>query len=149
MNISHTIKGTEKLFAKIETLVREGDRASAIAVANATLAIHAAAVRSIQDNDNGTPAIRYDPKRHVKVSLPGSPPNTDTGRLVQSIKFETSDKGLVGRVGTNLKYGVALEFGTKKMEPRPWLAPAVMSTEKEIGQIFAAEISAVVKGVTK
>jgi hypothetical protein len=32
---------------------------------------------------------------------------------------------MVGKVGTNLKYGRYLELGTRKMKPRPYLRPAL------------------------
>lgn len=130
------IIGGKELEKKFLKLVSESEAYAKKAVTDSTFIIHGRAVKLIQANSSGTRRIRYGPKRSVIVSKPGSPPNTDTGRLVQSIKFDFEDDGLTGIVGTNLKYGKALEMGTKKMEPRPWLSTAVRQTKKEVSKIF-------------
>lgn len=83
------------------------------------------------------------------ASLPGSPPNVDSGRLRASVSTNHSRsaaiRGKVGAkakaedgvgrptetgknftavVGTNVEYGRYLELGTQKMAARPWLRPA-------------------------
>lgn len=145
----HKITGVTALKKKfdlfqVQTLERQVD-----AVRDATLLIHETAVKSIQDNSDGTPAMRYKPKRTVLVSKPGTPPNTDTGRAAQSIKMDFKNKGLSGRVGTNLKYLAALEFGTKDIAPRPWLSAAVKEVSKQVAEIFRRAIQKSVKDVTK
>lgn len=52
-------------------------------------------------------------------------------------------------MGTNLKYGAWLEFGTKSMKARPWLSTAVSMTAKQVGEIFAKRIQEVIKGAGK
>jgi len=118
------------------------------AMQQAVFLIHETAVKSIQDNSSGTPQVRYTNgrKRVVLASKPGSPPNTDTGRLVQSIKFDFKNNGLTGRVGTNLRYGAHLEFGTKDMKKRPWLSAAIKEVSKTIGKIFKDALKDNVRG---
>lgn len=135
-----SLKGAKKLYQQISALPKDALERQVNAVREATFLIHEEAVRSIQQNNDGKPAIRYDPKRTVAVSNPGDPPNTDTGRLVQSIKFDFLKNGLIGRVGSNLKYAAFLEFGTKDMEARPWLSSAVQTVSKDIGEIFQRSI---------
>lgn len=57
----------------------------------------------------------------------------DTGRLRGSI---TTDKRYIQKflveVGTNVDYGSYVEFGTKKMDARPYLFPAFFMFEGEI-----------------
>jgi len=57
----------------------------------------------------------------------------DTGRLRGSI---TTDKRYIQKflvmVGTNVDYGPYVEFGTKKMDARPFLFPAFFMFEGEI-----------------
>lgn len=57
----------------------------------------------------------------------------DTGRLRGSI---TTDKRYIQKylvkVGTNVDYGIYVEFGTKKMDARPYLFPAFFMFEGEI-----------------
>ena len=85
------------------------------------------------------------------ASRPGEPPAIDTGILRASIMNEvevsgSSVNGKVGPdvefmaakapVGTNVEYGYYLELGTSKMEPRPFLRPALIRTRKKVVKIF-------------
>ena len=104
--------------------------------------VHSEAVKSIQKRSKGSvEGIRYSPRRKVNVSPPGEPPNTDTGRLVQSIGIEVDSDKVV--VGTNLKYGAWLEFGTREMKARPWLRPAFRKILKKFK--FNLDVGDVVK----
>lgn len=49
-----------------------------------------------------------------------------TGTLRRSIHTETAETsdGAVARVGTNVEYGPAQEFGTSRMSGQPYLRPA-------------------------
>lgn len=127
------LKALEKAVGKLADAFEDGRNK---AVQESTLAIHREALALIQDNADGQTQIRYGPKRTVNVSRPGDPPNTDTGRLVQSIKFDFPEDG-VGVVGSNLRYARDLEFGTSKMAARPWLSTAVANTARQVDKIFA------------
>ena len=106
------------------------------AVAESTLLVHRMAVESLQENNDGTPTIRYKPRRLVNASKPFTPPNSDTGRAAQSIKFDFQKSGLTGRVGTNLRYLAWLQFGTEDIQPRPWLSLALEKAAKDVSTIF-------------
>lgn len=69
-----------------------------------------------------------------QASAFGEPPKTDTGNLVANIQRKRKDKGFTYEVGTflNPEYGIYLEFGTTKMEKRPWLLPSYLMHEDEI-----------------
>ncbi len=68
-------------------------------------------------------------------SAPGEPPATQTGTLIRSMTSEVEK--LVGRVGTNLKYGLYLEIGTKNIVPRPYLRPAFEKKKDKIAEIIS------------
>ena len=99
----------------------------------------------------GTSRVQREARRLVSQqaspppSAPGEPPHLATGTLARSIEMETFRDGadLVGRVGTNLKYGRFLEFGTARMAPRPFLRPALQSQRP----IFVQEIGAAMRRV--
>ena len=129
-------KTQNDIFKSFDKLAVQCLSGQVTAVREATFLVHETAVKSLQDNSSGTPQRRYDPKRTVLVSKPGEPPNTDTGRAVQSIKLDFKKEGLIGRVGTNLNYLRALEFGTKYIAPRPWLSAALKEVSKDIADIF-------------
>lgn len=67
--------------------------------------------------------------RHV-ASKPGEAPNIDTGRLLSSISFEVDPQTLTSIIGTNVKYGRYLEFGTKTIAARPWLSTAFKTIKR-------------------
>ena len=60
-----------------------------------------------------------------QASAPGEPPKTDTGGLVSSIALVLGT--MRAEVGTGLEYGKYLEFGTTRMEPRPWLHDSLLA----------------------
>lgn len=111
----------------------------------AALEIRNEAVKMISENGDGPIEIRYLPKRKVHVSKPGDPPNADTGRLMQSIKVVKD--GMAYLVGTNLRYGAWLEFGTSDMAPRPWLSVAVRNTTKLIKEFRETALANFIKGL--
>ena len=70
-------------------------------------------------------------------SAPGEAPRKQHGRLRGSVASEVA--GLVGRVGTNLIYGRALELGTKngKLKPRPWLLKGLYEMRSKLRAIIS------------
>jgi len=69
------------------------------------------------------------------ASAPGKPPARDTSHLVQSIKGKVT-RG-VGWVGTDSNIGIMMQYGTKKIAPRPWLDVAANKAREKIKQIFS------------
>jgi hypothetical protein len=68
---------------------------------------------------------------HV-ASLPGYPPNIDTGALIGSIRQVEAGK-LTRRIEDGVEYGRELEEGIG-MEPRPFMDPAFDRARKRIEQ---------------
>lgn len=108
---------------KLENTVGKNVRSAYIAGGKL---VESEAKKSIQNVSMGTYVTRYREggasKQHI-AAAPNNAPNTDTGRLVSSINTEVESGWVV--VGTSLKYGGWLEFGTTKMNARPWLMPAL------------------------
>lgn len=67
---------------------------------------------------------KYNPKRVHKASAPGEAPATDTGRLVSQTMFQSVSPFAV-EVFNSLKYAEWLEYGTRRIAPRPAWVPAV------------------------
>lgn len=65
-------------------------------------------------------------KSGVSRSVAGEYPHKDTGEFRESMEMEVQNtlSGPEGRVGTNDPVGKYLEFGTRRMRPRPWLSLA-------------------------
>lgn len=106
------------------------------AVAEATLAVHAEAVRGLMKRSPGKRVVRYNPTRERIAADEGYPPNVDTGVFVRSVQFDVDTKNGVGVVGSNDKRANWFEFGTRRMGARPWLSPAWMKSQKTIKRIF-------------
>jgi len=70
-------------------------------------------------------------------SAPGEYPHRDSSQLLKNIEAEYD--ATTGRVGTNVKYGKYLEFGTKKMKRRPWLSRGLAECEAAIRRIIAGK----------
>lgn len=83
-------------------------------------------------------------KNHVP-SLPGEPPNEDTGVLRTNIETEQVAP-LKVEVSSNAPYAVELEAGTSKMEARPYMGPATRRKRKEVIDLVRAAVSDAVRG---
>lgn len=74
-----------------------------------------------------------------RASAPGHPPASDMGRLRASITrlVERELLAWVGQVGTDVKYGAHLEFGTSRMAARPFMLTTLESIRPQLLVIFA------------
>ena len=88
-------------------------------------------------------------RRPHQRSGPGEPPKTDTGRLAGSIFALVDADKLGGEVGTDVKYGRFLEFGTVKMAARPWLHPTFDRLKPKISNRIAKAIIAANRKATR
>jgi len=82
-------------------------------------------------------------------SAPGEPPAVDTGRLLNSIRTEFDEKEMVGRVIASTGYAGYLEFGTQKMEPRPFMRPSLENQRDMIMAVVKSDVTAAVKKAGK
>lgn len=76
-----------------------------------------------------------------QASAPGEAPATDTGNLVNSAYTKQLGRAYY-ETGFTAEYAAHLEFGTAKIEPRPYLRPAVEAVRKA----FIADIKRIVEG---
>jgi len=80
-------------------------------------------------------------------SAPGEPPNADTHELDQSGKVEMNRQTLHGKATFTADHAIPLEFGTEKMEERPFLGPAGQKERPGIRRDIAAVIKSASRGV--
>lgn len=135
--VEETARNMAKLADRYGQAVVEG------AIAGGQL-VRSEAIDSIQSVSPGETVTRTrtggGAYEHV-ASAEGDAPNTDTGRLVQSIQVEVTGKTV--DVGTSLDYGTYLEFGTKRMGPRPWLFPAFERVKDTVTELIKKGVDAV------
>jgi phage gpG-like protein len=104
------------------------------------------AIQGIQRSGGGGRTYeKYKPRRTHTASAPGAYPATDTGRLASSVAaILPTSADMTGQVGTHVKYGAYLEFGTSRMAARPWLLPsfnrAKIGVEKELKRRWEAMV---------
>lgn len=127
-----TIKGDGfTIIDGTDAFLRSAENAVERAIARGTLKVEKEAELLVSQSAGPTKTHPDNPP-----SEPYSPPHLRTGTLARSIESETFERGrnFYGRVGTNLKYGLWLEIGTKDgtLLPRPYLRPALDTHRKVI-----------------
>lgn len=115
-------------------LHRNGERL----VFNIAKGIENAAKASMPGRKSGR-IYRRGAKTH-QASAPGETPAIDLGFLVNSALTE-QDGPFRARTGFTMEYAVWLEFGTRRMAPRPYLGPAF----EKLKPAFEAGIKALLK----
>jgi len=86
-------------------------------------------------------------KNHVP-SKPGEPPNADTRFLDGNIETVLEDR-YVPRVTvtSHAPYSPDLEYGTEKMEARPFMRPALEKNRENVAKAAARGVNTVLQGV--
>lgn len=74
-----------------------------------------------------------------QASAPGQPPATDTGKLVGSVVSD--GVGMAAYVEVRSIYAKWLEYGTRRMAPRPFLIPAVERNRQRIGDLVRGAVA--------
>lgn len=127
MKIHATVSRKQK-YASVDRQYRQ--QADNI-ISRAGLLVMNEAKRSIQLNLGG--GRTYG--NHT-ASAAGQPPNTDTGFLVSNIFLKKDNDGLGCDVESRADYSIHLEFGTRKMQARPFMQPALESQRAKIRKLF-------------
>lgn len=87
---------------------------------------------SMQGQGSGVIYVRQG-KEH-QASAPGEPPARDTGNLAANVRAIRLGPHTM-RVVSGAEYSAHLEYGTIKMEPRPFMAPAVEKCRTRLGRV--------------
>ncbi|MFC6487355.1 HK97-gp10 family putative phage morphogenesis protein [Nitratireductor sp. GCM10026969] len=105
-----------------------------------TSALYSAGQEIELDAENSITQGSVSGAGHVP-SLPGEPPNRDTGFLDTNIEttIETHNPPKV-HVTSNAPYSAALEYGTSKMAERPFMRPATEKNRREVGRMVAQAV---------
>ena len=131
------VTGSEQLKANIRAQRELYGKELTTAIIRGAQVVRTSAIKSIQKKSPGKTVTRYRKggKAYTHTAAgEGYAPNTDTGRLVQSILVEVDPDGAT--VGSSLAYAKWLEFGTSQMGARPWLFPALEANKKIIAKLI-------------
>src|SRR5262245_26511136 len=130
--VSVSLKKAKDIIAETEKNISRGLQEAAIVLTGA-----------IQDELSTRGTGREYRRRSVvhRASAPGAPPAPDRGHLRKSIGWKKQDTFTV-HVGTNVgkaqegdagfSRARALEYGTEKTAPRPFMRPARTKAEKQM-----------------
>jgi HK97 gp10 family phage protein len=95
------------------------------------------AVTSIHEHgSSGITYEKYNPRRTHTASSDGNPPNTDTGYLANNISEVIDGDKMGASVESRAEYSEFLEFGTSKMDARPFMQPALEENRPKIRRMF-------------
>jgi len=135
------LDGMSQLLAQLKALGADADDVVINAITDIVTDTHAFAIAGMAAGGGGRVYEKYKPRRTHQASAPGAYPATDTGRLASSVRMILpTASAIVGEVGTAVKYGAWLEFGTSRMAARPWLRSTLAANESQIGEILARPI---------
>jgi HK97 gp10 family phage protein len=125
MTVIMRLEGDRELQWALKRLRGEVREAASKAVKGTALELRGDIVkRIVRGPASGVVYEKTDPERTHQASASGEAPMSDTGRLANSIEFDALDD-LTATVGSMVAYAAWLEYGTSRMEPRPYFTPAV------------------------
>lgn len=132
MTVTIQIEG----IGQVEAALRKFGKAAADAIGKDVTAT------ALEINSNVKKAIQRGPKTgktytrgnvdHT-ASAPGEAPATDTGTLVSSVYFDNTGK-MSATIGSRLAYAYYLEYGTKKIAPRPVWQPETIKGQVKLNE---------------
>ena len=133
----------------IGALITAAKRGGEEGLRKGAIEVHARVVRKLSQHGSGRvyPARRSRGQNRTaphQASAPGEPPAVDTGLYRASWQFDfgVDARGPWSEVGTPMKIGPWLEFGTSRMAPRPHLRPVLDEYARDLGRVVAAEVVA-------
>ena len=104
-------------------------------------AVRSTSVRNIQKGTPRTGKVRKGRiGRGTRSSARGEYPKSNTGRLAKSLIAIRTGPLQVSVGSTFIRYGPFLEFGTRNMEARPFLAPSLKANERNMLKITRRHI---------
>lgn len=132
--MSAVVKGTDALIAKFRKLRGASDEIMGKSLLAGAFVLEGIIKKSMQ-NSHGGRTYRRGARTHT-ASAPGEPPAIDYGALVNSIASER--EGNEAMVFTDQEVGPHLEFGTARMEARPFMRPAADENHAKITAVVQA-----------
>ena len=132
MDITFTVKNLKKVLKQLNRLQKDMEVPFQEIVKGGGQLIRGEAIKSIQSGaKSGVMYQKYNPRREHRASAPGQAPASDTGNLVSKIIVKQKTRNITN-VESNANYSAFLEYGTSKMQPRPFMLPAFEKSKKPI-----------------
>lgn len=87
--------------------------------------------------------VPYGNRPPHQASAPGEAPASDTGHLVNNRTVKVDVAALRATLTFHAAYALYLEFGTDRMEPRPFARPALVNSWPKIIKVIFDEMQGV------
>ena len=144
MQVSIKITNLEQTLKQLENLESAMEKPLEEVLFGGGQLIRSEAVKSIQTGaKSGIMYQKYNPRRQHRASAPGQAPASDTGNLVSKIRVKQKNPNTT-QVESGADYSAFLEYGTSKMQPRPFLFPAFEKSRAKITQaVFNRVVTAI------
>ena len=134
MEATINVKNLDKVLGQLKKLNKQLEPDFQEIVKGGGQFIRGEAIKSIQSGaKSGIVYEKYNPRRTHRASAPGEAPASDTGNLVSKIIVKQKTKNITN-VESNANYSAFLEYGTSKMQPRPFMFPAFEKSKKPIAK---------------
>lgn len=141
--ITIDIKGLDAILAKLDKASENVERAVEKGLTAVAYDAMALAQASILRGPKTGRIYKRETRSH-QASAPGEAPANDLGFLAQSMRVD-----VVSRTAVDLKnsasYAIHLEYGTRKMAPRPFMRPAAELAGKYGSDKIESFVSAALK----
>ena len=132
MDIKFKVSNLKKVLSQLDKLEKDMEIPFQEIVKGGGQLIRAEAIKSIQTGaKSGVLYQMYNPRREHRASAPGQAPASDTGNLVSKIIVRQKSQDVTS-VESNANYSAFLEYGTSKMQARPFMLPAFEKSKKPI-----------------
>jgi len=132
-----TVKGLDKHVKRLQNMRK--------AARQVTGALYAAGQDIELDAERSITEGSVSGAGHVP-SLPGQPPNRDTGHLDTNIETEIKAQNPpTVHVTSHAEYSAALEYGTSKMAERPFMRPATEKNRKNVSSKVAETVRVTIR----
>lgn len=136
MKVTAKVRGAERIRQRLRALGHAGEEAAREALQKTAEEVAARAQQLVLDPPKTGRVYARGSVAH-QASAPGEAPASDTGNLVGLIGVDAVNlPRLRISIFSSAKYSAALEFGTSKMAPRPFLRRAL----REMGPRIVAHL---------
>ncbi len=132
-----------KVIWKGETVMASLRSTSLLNLSEASIFLKGKIKETLTGNRSGLVYRVPGTKKNYTASAPGEAPASRTGTLRNAISHAVNKAKLTAVVGPRLlgknpdkQYPFWLEFGTKKMAPRPYMAPTIQRHKGTVVQIM-------------
>ena len=149
MDIRINVKNLDKVLKSFKKLEKDLEPDFQEIIKGSAQLIRGEAIKSIQTGaKTGIVYQKYNPRRQHRASAPGQAPASDTGNLVSKIIVKQKTKNIT-QVESGADYSKYLEYGTSKMEPRPFLFPAFEKSRKPIVEATFKKVVRVIEDIAR